>query len=535
MARLVGQVWLLIAFGRRHAWRARRDHRTGAFLAYTAVAAVGDVVALVWSLSLLWFLIGLGEWLPAMIATGLLAALMMRRVVIEHVTIPLGLFRVTHTLAELDRALGREPLGAARLAAARALAKAGLPATALPWWQSVQAARLGAFDVAAHAVLADGKDDRPGARALFESLALLREPAPQARELAAEWLALDDADAGRWQAIVDRGAAVARPGRGAHRRRAAIEADHTTNANGPAAASPRGAAATAGEMLWPATGLTFFLEGVAGRLLGRPDAPSQLGMWLRWLEAPRRRATWWLLQRALAAGTVTPPAPRPRPAPMAADGGGPLPHAIAVHTAALATPTAASLTMATTAWDAALTDAGWRTAIALRAITLGARADAASHAVDELRAQVISDVAHAMLAAGLPLPPDARETGILAAAAARARAELLARLELTLERIGGRVHERTPLAPIDEWRSFLAVRAAYTEAARQGGVELERLAFPHAHTELTAWTVWMWNDRGEHAISHGMTSWLYERALAVGDAQAIELHGKNAQLEPSAE
>jgi hypothetical protein len=44
--------------------------------------------------------------------------------------------------------------------------------------------------------------------------------------------------------------------------------------------------------------------------------------------------------------------------------------------------------------------------------------------------------------------------------------------------------------------------------------------------------VWLWNDRDEKVIAHGMTSWLYDRALAVGDAQAIEVHGANARLQP---
>jgi hypothetical protein len=201
-------------------------------------------------------------------------------------------------------------------------------------------------------------------------------------------------------------------------------------------------------------------------------------------------------------------------------------------------PSEGGVAAAAKAWDVALGQQEWRTDIARRAIELGAPTDAASRAVEEMRVQVVSDVAHAILSAGLSLTAlvaRGGESGVLAAAAAKARAELLARLELTFERIGGRVNERVAIAPIDEWRSFLALRAAYVEAARQGGVELERLAFPHAHSELTSWTVWMWNDRKEHAISHGMTTWLYERALAVGDAQAIELHGKNAQLEPPSE
>ena len=529
MQRIFGLAWWLVVLGRRRALIARRNHRGAAFLAYTAVAGLGDFLALWWSLTMVGLLLYIGEYTVAAIAAVFFAVLAVRRLVIEHATIPLGLYRTTHLFAEIDRWLGREEPGLIRLTAARALAKAGRPPDAAAWWRSVQGTRVGAFDVAAEAVFADAAGDRDDARALFESLALLREPAPQARELAAEWLALDDAAAGRWQAILDRAAAIARPTRGLHRRPDALAADHA------------GAPATAGEPLWPATGLTFFLEGVAARMLAHPEAPSAAGLWVRWIESSRRRHVWPLLQRALAAGTVPAPASDagdshvpPPAAPHAAPDLRTLAGAITLHTAALTRPTVAAVAAAATGWDAALADAAWRTALARRALTLGAPPDAATRAADELQSQAITDLAAAILSAGVALPAlaaRAADSKTLAAAAARARAELLARLELQFDRIGGRVHERTPLAPIDEWRSFLAVRAAYTAAAAQGGEELERLAFPHAHTELTAWTVWLWNDHRQHSLSYGMTSWLFERALAVGDAQAIELHGKNAQLD----
>lgn len=529
MARLLAYVWWIVAFGRRRAWMARRDHRGLAFVGYTALAALGDIIAGYWSLSIVLFFVLAGEWLMAGIATCFLACLMMRRVVIEHVTVPLGLYRTTYLFAEIDRWFMNESLGVARLTAARALARAGVPESSATWWRSVQPGRLGTYDIAAAAVLADGRGDRADARMLFESVVLLREPAPRARELAAEWLALDDATHGRWEAIVERAAAMARPARGAHRKPEAIEAAFAEKT------------AFAGETLWPPTGLTYFLEGVAGRMLVREDAPSQLGMWVRWLESSRRREMYPMLQTALRAGAARTETETETEIERSGTGTGTgtdnrLADAVGAHMVAVGQPTESALVAAAKAWDTALEDQGWRTQIAQRAIDLGAPSDAASRAAEEMRLQVVNDVASAILAAGVSLPRlGDNASGILAAATARARAELLARLELTFEKIGGRVNEHAAIAPLDEWRSFLAVRAAYAEAARQGGVELERLAFPHAHSELTSWSVWMWNDRKEHAISHGMTTWLYERALAVGDAQAIELHGRNAQLEPAAE
>jgi hypothetical protein len=42
--------------------------------------------------------------------------------------------------------------------------------------------------------------------------------------------------------------------------------------------------------------------------------------------------------------------------------------------------------------------------------------------------------------------------------------------------------------------------------------------------------VWLWNDRGEHILSHAMSAWLAQEALEVGDAQALETHAQNARL-----
>ena len=119
---------------------------------------------------------------------------------------------------------------------------------------------------------------------------------------------------------------------------------------------------------------------------------------------------------------------------------------------------------------------------------------------------------------------------MLAAIGRRARRELLTRLELTCDRIGDRARDDRNLDAIDELRTFAAVRRAYEQAAIQGGADLERLAYPHVHGELLTWTVWLWNQRHEYLLSHLVTAWLYERALAVGDAEAIELHGANGAI-----
>jgi hypothetical protein len=83
---------------------------------------------------------------------------------------------------------------------------------------------------------------------------------------------------------------------------------------------------------------------------------------------------------------------------------------------------------------------------------------------------------------------------------------------------------------IDEWREFLALWAAYTAAITAGGIDLRRLAFPHAFAKGSNMAAWLWNKREEYALSHAISRWLLAEALAVGDAEAIELGHRNCAL-----
>lgn len=516
--------WLVILH--RHAWKARRAHRSGWFVLYTALAALGEALAIGLALAWLVALTMLGEPLLALITVGLITVFLCPRVIVDHVLVRLGWHRAAWwwTMASvLGDQRGRGP---AHLACARALARARVPADGVAWLRARPRAWVGADDVAAEAILAQARGDLADAHRLFASLALLGDPAPEARELASEWLALDDARGGRWAAILARGEARAAPARGAHRSIDAMKDEPT-----------------GGEPLWPATTTTYFLEAVAARLLGRDGAPSPAALWLRWLESRHRRATWPLLQRALA-GAAAPPvddidldellAGDGEPAPDAAPAGEvTLAVAVRAHAAAMAAAAPPAIIAAARAWDRVLDDPAWRTGVLGRAAELGAPSDAGTRAVADLRDQAVSDLAAAIVDDAIALPALA-EAGagspVLAAAAARARHELLGRLELSIARLGTRVDDEHALPAIDEWRSFLAVHAEYTAVAAQGGLELERLAYPHVHSELTSWTVWLWNRRKEYTLSHALTSWLFERALVVGDAEAIELHGKNGAI-----
>ncbi|HEV7559006.1 MAG TPA: hypothetical protein VGO00_26215, partial [Kofleriaceae bacterium] len=93
-------------------------------------------------------------------------------------------------------------------------------------------------------------------------------------------------------------------------------------------------------------------------------------------------------------------------------------------------------------------------------------------------------------------------------------------------RPGGMVH-----SAIDEWREFVALRSAYDAAVAAGGAELRRLAFPHAYRTGNSMATWLWNTRHEYPISHAISKWLLDEALAVGDTEAIELGHRNCALD----
>ena len=112
--------------------------------------------------------------------------------------------------------------------------------------------RLGDAEIIAHGLATSARGDDTDAYRLLASVDRLIEMHPAARELAGEYLAVADAEAGRWGAISARAAHAAR---------------------------------------WPASSLTFFLEGLADPIVDT----SKLGgiiRWSRWLMAPHRRQTW---------------------------------------------------------------------------------------------------------------------------------------------------------------------------------------------------------------------------------------------------
>ena len=515
----------LLLWARRRALQERRRGRSLRFVLITAASGAALAAALAMILAFMWTLWLVGMWPLAALFGVLVAYGYLPWLAAETIAIPLGRTRLAYHFAAEAREVHEDPVGGGLIAAAWALNRQRtLDPGDAAWIEAKRDAsgRLGDCRIVATALIAAARGDRDGARALLESIALIPEVTPAARELAGEWLAADDAERGAWRRILDRAP------RRAHAQLAVDSAElglplHVAEVRRPGAAR---------DQLWPATPLTFFLEGAAARLLGTPGAPGDLALLVRWLEAPRRRHTWGLLQRATATPRLTGVDVSARPEHAAEASGSkdsPLHRAVAAHIAALSAPDHAKVGAAAAAWDQALSCAETRAVVLARAIDVGAPADAGHRVLDDLARTAADDLATLILSTDLPV--DVLAGGrTLETALQRVRHRLLADLELAIARTAERVRRKRALPAIDEWRELIALRTAHRRAVRIGGDALRRLAFPHLHEELTPWLVWLWNHRDEHAVSDALTCWLLAESIAVGDTQAIETHAKNATL-----
>lgn len=507
---------LLVLFRlQRFALDARRKRRTGAYYAWSALAALCAVVLLGATVALAYLFYDVGLWWVSILIIGLAVLPVVGMWLVRRVLVPLGWYRAAYVIGYASRP-GKDPGAYALCVAAWALGRAP-SASGEAWIAARRNTRvpLGDAEVVTTALLAAARDDLDTARLLMRSTLMLAESHPAVRELAGEWLACDAAERRAWQELAD-DAVAAR---------------------------------------FPASPMTFLLEGIAAREIAQRSgatrgdrdewAPGALELWSRWLIAPYRRVTRPLVEVALRITPAPPTSEGEHAAPVepqaldldvAPPERAPLPRAIAAHLAfggVRATATTFGATVR--AWDAALTDGGTHAWLARRAIELDAPLGAVDRALRELTAVVTDDLARVADAARLGAPASHGPIG--EALARRLRHGRLDALEdafnAWIARRDQYVH-RGQLAsarpPIDEWREFLALKHAYTSAVTAGGSELRRLAFPHAFTTGSNMAAWLWNELDEFSISHAISTWLLEEALAVGDAEAIELGHRNTAL-----
>jgi hypothetical protein len=503
----------------RAAIDARRRDRSWRYLLWSAAAGLlaSAMIALGASVALLWWSFGL--WWMGVIFTAVLVLPPAAGLAVRHVFAPLGAVRLAFYGGYFSRpGPDAEAFGLCCAAWAFSHRPTG---DGEAWLARRRAARvpLGDAEVAMTALIAAGRGDADTARQLLRSIELLVEAHPAVRELVGEWLAADAAARGAWGELY----------------------------------------ADAAAARWPATPLTYFLEGVAARRApaGAPGAPNLPELRARWLLAPHRRATRALIAEALA------PAPARRPDGSGAGSGAtedtgagasagaaagaagdtatapagaapaapaPLPRAVAAHLAFRAgAPSADRLAETVRAWDAALADGATQTWLARRALELDAPLGAVDRALREVAGAVTDELARAADQSCLGAPPSIGPVG--GGLARRLRHGRLDALEQGFTRWAQRRHDGAARAAIDEWREFIALRTAYADAVAAGGGELRRLAFPHAFSTGSHMAAWLWNTRREYVLSHAISKWLLAEAMAVGDTEAIELGHRNCSLQ----
>ncbi len=481
---------ILLAWLHRHAIDARRKNRTWHYFAWSAVAALIATVLFSLATALVALLVYVKLWWLAGIMTGVLVLPIVGPTLVRHVLVPLGAYRLAYYLGWACRP-GKDPTAYGLVAAA--WAQSVKPSGAGEVWVARKRdARipLGDAEVITTALLAASRGDVATTRLLMRSVLMMVEDHPMVRELAGEWVACDAVERGAWSELAD-DAAAAR---------------------------------------WPATPLTYFLEGVAARRIGAPNAPSARELWARWLLAPHRRVT-----GSLRDGALPPPAASPSTETQtdaietAPSEHAPLPRAIAAHLA-FSHGSASETTLAATvrAWDVALSDGATHSWLARRALELDAPLGAVDRALRDVAAVVTTELARIADAAQLGSPASHGPIGD--ALGRRLRHGRLDSLEAGFTRWQQRRHDGEHHAAIDEWREFIALQSAYLAAVAAGGTDLRRLAFPHAYSTGTSMAAWLWNARSEYALSHAISKWLLDEALAVGDTEAIELGHRNCEL-----
>ncbi len=484
-----------LAFLRLHraALDARRRVRAWPYYAYSVAAGLLAGALVGFALFASYYMVVVGLWYLAAIIVVFFVVPPLQPLLQRHVLVPLGAVRTAFWAGHFVSMKDSDAFALCCAAWAHAVKPTGAGEA---WIIARRDKRvpLGDAEVVVTAFLAAGRGDAATCRDLLRSLALIVEDHPNVRELAGEWLAVDAADRGAWTEIAE------------------------------AAAATR----------YPASTLTYLLEGIAAARTGAAGAPGGTELRARWLLAPHRRVTLGLLPVDVAAEIPMKPAANETAAATDARAEtpperAPLPRAVAAHLhLANRAANATGLALTVQAWDAALSDPATRDWIARRALELDAPLGAADRALRDVASDVTDELARLAEAAGLGAPPAHGPVGD--ALARRLRHGRLDALEAAFSRWADRRHDGSVRAPIDEWREFCALRAAYEAAASAGGLELRRLAFPHAYSTGNSMAVWLWNTRSEYALSHAISRWLLGEALAVGDTEAIDLCSRNCKL-----
>lgn len=429
----------------------------------------GSGVALSFGLGAAWLLF------PAWIARNILA--------------PLGFVRLAYFTAYLSRVeWRRDKPGGPALLAAWALAQQEKPwPSSIAWVErklTSSKAALQGSGVVAFGLLEAAKGRHESAREWLDSVLMFdpRVAPPQVRAVAAEWLATDAAARGDWKRVK----------------------------------------AIADNRKWPGSRTLTLLSALAGRMRGEA-LPTNAGLWLWWLFAPRRLWTFSFVKKA-AARQGQPATPEPS-LPAAPDVLEPMARATYLTLALKghATPSASSVIEVARAWEAALGN-DVRSKLFLRATLVGGGEPDA--AVDEVR-QLVEEALGPLLPAKLNGVSGALPSLIESAAQTR-KDELYSQLEERMNRMDARKLDNKELPQLEEWREVLGLRALYRQACESGTAGDHSLAHSIIRDKFVNFGVWLYNVRVEKPVANAIFRLLEAEAVALGDSDSEKLNKKNA-------
>lgn len=403
-------------------------------------------------------------------------------------------------------AWGKDRRGGAYLAAAWALLSARKPsdetvrriAAGLEKQKPLRAAGM-----AASGLLAAFRGDLDRARRILESVEQFhfRARPDAAVRLAREWLAVDAVERGDWQACA--------------RHWGQLQQNELGVWLFQRATGPR-------------SRLTRLIGKVGSRVMRDPRAPGTVSVWLSWALAPRRLISLPWVRRALAeagarggsrkAATMRPASANTLDQALSA-------HALVVGRGAGVRP--AELTRALKAWERAFEDPEVMGRIQKRALSL--EVSSPERVLFEMRKDVLEDLALASARARMQLRL-LPSNGLGMEIGDRLRGDLLESVEKATEALHRRLQARHRLPASEELAESLSVQEACARAAAMGGDELRRIAFAISQPDVCDHAVWLFNVQEEKPIANAIMQWLLSEARAVGDAQGVELHGKNVGI-----
>ncbi len=443
----------------------------------------------------LWFYARAGyAWSPMLALLGIAIPLVHPWLLVRFVFIPLGMAGMAYRIARrAGHPWYRDPIGGAVLSGALAAMRKRKHDPALARWlrSQLHRDRIGGAGIVAAALLDADAGDRDAARAVLAGLDEV-EPdicPPLARTIALDWLVADAARRGAWHELVERVSDDPFP-----------------------------------------TRTTRFIGLCARRMIGEPGV-GRGNVLSAWLRAPRRLRTIGLLWAAVRRSRLGKVAiPDEELAMLAAnEAKEPVLGALALHAELAAMPATLPVQSALVerlgaAWDFALGDFGLRGEVRERAESLAVGATG-ELLVARLQRAVARDLAALVCQCGRDAERLRAPFGILRRAREIHFEDVIEQLTQACTALGRR---RTPeLTPLDAWVTWVRLRRAYLVAAAPLEASERAMLYGVVEQEVRQAAAWLWNERGERGLAHGMCLFLLAEAERVRDAEAAAYYRHN--------